>query len=261
MSKLSIITINYNNASELERTIESVISNKTAEIEYILIDGGSTDNSIDIIHHYKDGIDQWISEEDKGIYNAMNKGIMMAHGEYILFINSGDTLMDSINFDKILSRTEEKDIIYHNLEIIETGHKYIKYYPSLLDFKYFTEESLPHMGTLIKKKLFDKIGLYNENFKIVSDWAFFMDCILLHQCSYKYVDDCFSSFYMGGISSEPYNFQKLMDERDRHIADNYPQYNSIYLDWKNKKDELYKLKNSTSVRYLKRIGFLKWLDI
>lgn len=259
--KLSIITINYNNASELERTIESVVTNKTADIEYIVVDGGSTDTSIDIIHHYKDGIDQWMSEPDKGIYNAMNKGIKMAKGEYVMFVNSGDTLFETIDFNKILSRINGEDIIYHNLEIAEENTTYIKNYPADLSFKYFAEDSLPHLGTLIKRDLFERYGFYNEDFKIVADWAFFMDCVFLHSCSYKYIDDCFSTFYLGGISSQPHNFSLLMSEKDKHIAGNYPNYSSLYLDWKKKKDELYKLKNSTSVRYLKRIGFLKWLEI
>lgn len=259
--KLSIITINYNNATGLEHTIESVISNKTADIEYIVIDGGSTDTSIDIIHHYQEGIDQWISEQDKGIYNAMNKGIRVADGEYLMFLNSGDNFYEHVDFNKILTQINGEDIIYHDLKIIGESEWYIKKYPDRLDFKYFAEDSIPHIGTLIKKELFYKFGFYNEDFKIVSDWAFFMDCVILHHCSYKHIDDCFAVFYMDGISSNPINFQKLMDERDRHIANSYPFYNSLYLDWKAKKDELYKLKSSTSVRYLKRIGFLKWLEM
>lgn len=259
--KLSIITINYNNATDLECTIKSVISNKTTEVEYIVIDGGSVDTSVDIIHRYQDGIDKWISEQDKGIYNAMNKGIQMASGEYLMFVNSGDNLYEDVDFNKILAQINGEDIIYHDLEIMGEGEWYIKEYPEQLDFKYFAEDSIPHLGTLIKRELFDKYGLYNESFKIVSDWAFFMDCILLHNCSYKHINNCFAIFYTDGISSDPMNFQKLIDERDSHIANSYPPYNSLYQDWKSKREELYKLKTSKSVTYLKKVGFLKWLNI
>lgn len=131
----------------------------------------------------------------------MNKGILKAQGKYIMFVNSGDQLIPSIDLFNILKRADDHDIIYHNLEIVETNNSYIKTYPQYLDFKYFAEDSLPHLGTLIKKELFLKYGLYNEDFRIVADWAFYMDCVLIHQCSYKYINDCFASFYLGGISS------------------------------------------------------------
>ncbi len=260
--KLSIITINYNDAKGLERTLESIIPHKIEGVELIVMDGGSTDTSLDVILHHKEGIDFYESEKDKGIYNAMNKAIAKAKGEYLMFINSGDDLMPSVNFERILKRTtSNEDIIYHNLEIVEKDKRYIKEYPASLDFKYFAEDTIPHTGTLIRKELFAKYGSYNENLKIISDWAFFIDCILIHGCSYRHIDDCFASFYLGGISSQPHNFSLLMRERDNHIKENYPLYNSLYQEWMAKKAELYKLKSSASVRYLKKIGFLKWLDL
>ena len=185
---------------------------------------------------------------------------MQAKGEYVMFVNSGDCLMDTVDFDLILNRARGEDIIYHNLQIIvDDDNSYVKKYPATLDFKYFAEDTIPHTGTLIKRDLFSKYGLYSEDFKIISDWAFYMDCILIHNCSYRYIDDCFASFYMGGVSSQPHNFSRLTGERDRHIAPNYPLYNSLYLEWKEKKNELYKLKTATSVKYLKKIGFLSSL--
>ena len=86
--KLSIITINYNNCDGLRKTIESVIAQTTRDFEYIVIDGGSTDGSVDVIKEYADYIDYWVSEPDKGIYNAMNKGTRAAHGDFLLFLNS-----------------------------------------------------------------------------------------------------------------------------------------------------------------------------
>lgn len=259
--KISIITINYNDAAGLEKTLESIIPHKVSDIELLVIDGGSTDMSIDVIHEHKDYIDYWISEHDRGIYHAMNKGIEQAKGEYVMFINSGDDLMSNVNFDQILSSIDGTDIIYHNLEIVEGENRSIKTYPDKLDFKYFVEDSLPHTSTLIKKELFEKYGLYSEDFRIIADWAFFMDCILLHNCSYRHIDSCFASFYLGGLSSQPHNFGKLMAEQDKHIAQSYPLYNSLYLEWKEKKNELYKLKTAKSVQYLKKAGFLKWLNI
>lgn len=260
--KLSIITINYNDAKGLEKTLHSIIPHKVEGMELIVIDGGSSDMSIDVINHHKSSIDYFESKSDKGIYNAMNKGIAKAKGKYVMFVNSGDDLMPTVDFGKLIERTSSDiDIIYHNLQIVEENRSYIKTYPNKLDFKYFVEDSLPHTGTLIKKELMEKHGLYNENLKIVSDWAFFMDCILLHNSTYTYYNECFASFYFGGISSLPQNFSILMAEREEHIAKQYPLYNSVYEDWRKKGEELYKLKSSKSVKILKKLGFLKWLKL
>jgi len=261
--KVSIITINYNNAAGLEKTIRSIVSQNLTGIEYIVIDGNSTDNSVDIIKQYEDKINLWVSESDSGIYNAMNKGIKQATGEYIIFINSGDIVKKNADLQVIISQISGEDIVYFNMEIADTlsGTSYIKEYPDYPDFKYFAEDTLPHTASFIKREVLMNYGYYSELKNITSDWAFFMDAICLLNCTYKHINDCFSIFYIDGISSDAINRQLLMDERNEHIADAYPLYNTIYKDWMNKKQELYKLKSSVSVRYLRKLGFLKWLKL
>ncbi|MDU1889297.1 MAG: glycosyltransferase family 2 protein [Dysgonomonas sp.] len=259
--KVSIITINYNNASGLEKTIKSIINHSNSLFEYIVVDGGSDDGSLNIIHKYKDKINHWVSEPDSGIYNAMNKGIKIANGEYILFVNSGDVLKEEADIKKIFSYLANKDIVYFDMEIADTNNSYIKKYPDCPDFKYFAEDTLPHTASFIRKELFIKHGYYNEEMKIASDWAFFMDAICLHKCSYQHIDDCFSTFYIDGISSLQENRGALLEERNIHIEKTYPLYNSLYKEWLEKKDELYKLKTSFSVKTLKKMGFLKWLRL
>lgn len=112
--KLSIITINYNNSIGLRKTIESVVSQTDNTFEYIIVDGGSSDGSVDIIKQYADKISQWVSERDGGIYNAMNKGVRMAHGEYIMFLNSGDILYDNNVIGHVLPKLKA-DICVGNL--------------------------------------------------------------------------------------------------------------------------------------------------
>lgn len=260
---LSIITINFNNAYGLKKTIESIIPHTHEEIEYIVIDGASADNSIDIIQQYSDKIDHWVSEPDFGIYNAMNKGIRQAKGEYVLFINSGDTIQSGIEINEILKQLTGEDIIYYNLEIVDTvsGMGYIKEYPDSPDFKYFMEDTLPHTASFIKKKMLVEYGYYSEKMKIVSDWAFYTDCVCLKGCTYKHINDCFSTFYLDGVSSDQNNRQALLAERADHVRSVYPLYYSLYTEWLDKKDELYRLKTSASVRFLKKIGFLKWLKL
>lgn len=260
---LSIITINYNNAKGLEKTIESIISQKFNNFEYIVIDGGSNDNSVDVIKKYTDEISFWVSEPDSGVYNAMNKGIKYAKGDYVLFLNSGDTLNKKIDRELIENNLSGEDIIYFNLEVsnMDGSFKYIKRYPDNPDFKYFVEDTLPHPGTFIKRDRLVEYGLYNEKFNIVSDWAFFIDAILKYKCTSKHVNYFFSTFYTDGISSLPENQEKISKERQEHLIKSFSEYYSLYEDWYNNRIELNKLKKSSSVKFLKKIGFLRWLTI
>ena len=111
---LSIITINRNNAAGLRKTIESVVSQTYTDFDYIIIDGASTDESVDVIKEYADRITYWVSEPDTGIYNAMNKGILKANGEYCLFLNSGDWLYDNDVLNDVFSISPTEDIVYGN---------------------------------------------------------------------------------------------------------------------------------------------------
>lgn len=260
--KVSIITINYNNAKGLKKTLDSIVSQNQADFEYIVIDGDSTDGSQNIIEEYSKQISYWISEPDSGIYNAMNKGIRQATGEYVLFINSGDVIRTETNLSSIISQITGEDIIFFDLEVCDiSNNRYVKIYPDSLDFKYFAEDSLPHMASFIKKDLLAKYGYYSEKIKISSDWAFFMDAVCLLNCTYKHIHEYFSTFYLDGLSSDERNRQILTGERNNHISSSYRLYNSLYEEWMEKKQELYKLKTSTSVRYLKKIGLLKWLKL
>lgn len=109
--KLSIITVNFNDAGGLERTIKSVISQTFCDYEFIIIDGGSTDGSVEIIKVYSDRIDYWVSEMDRGIYHAMNKGVDQAHGDYCLFLNSGDSFYNDEVLEKLSKFESNDDII------------------------------------------------------------------------------------------------------------------------------------------------------
>lgn len=111
----SIITINYNDKSGLRRTIESVASQTYVDYEYIIIDGGSTDGSVDVIKEFASDIDCWVSEKDRGIYHAMNKGVLQAHGDYCLFLNSGDAFYDKSVLEHIAEKGLKEDIIVGKL--------------------------------------------------------------------------------------------------------------------------------------------------
>lgn len=260
--KLSIITINYNDTEGLKRTIESIAPHCASHIEYIVIDGGSTDGSKDVIESYSDKITHWVSEPDSGIFNAMNKGALKATGDYLLFINSGDVLNNDIDMNKITSLLNGEDFIYYDIIIVDTdGNQRVHPSAHCLDFKFFAERSLPHQATFVKRDLHIRLGGYNEQMRVGADWAFFLDAVCALGCSYKYINDNFSTYPLDGMSAQPENIARLWQEKDDYIKNNYSLYYSLYKEWMEKKDELYKLKYSFSVRYLKKLGFLKWLKL
>lgn len=201
---LSIITINYNNAVGLRKTIHSVIKQTFADYQFIVIDGGSNDGSVDIIKEYEQSITYWISEKDKGIYNAMNKGIFKASGEYCLFLNSGDYLVDENVLAKIFSQNHSEDIIYGNvLKVFSSGKIEQDKGPqrSQLTLGDMFFDTLPHQSVFIKKELFNKYGLYSEEYKVVSDWVLFLKAIGIDNVPVKYIDINVSYYDMTGVSS------------------------------------------------------------
>jgi glycosyltransferase involved in cell wall biosynthesis len=211
MVKLSIITINYNNLDGLKRTIESVINQTWKEFEYIIIDGGSTDGSAEYIQENKEHFDYWVCEPDTGIYNAMNKGIRVVNGQYLLFLNSGDWLYSSVSLELIdWRKISDYDLItYKMLLYFSDKYFYEKYPPSKLSRDFFFRSTLTHQSTLMSKKLFENYGFYNENNKIVSDWEFFFIC---YENKAKYMqcgDIVFSVFDMYGIGSQGSDVQEI----------------------------------------------------
>jgi glycosyltransferase involved in cell wall biosynthesis len=199
--KLSIITINKNNASALEKTIQSVADQTYNGFEYIVIDGASSDGSVDIIKRFSDKITYWISEPDTGIYNAMNKGIRKAQGEYCLFLNSGDVLMGHSVLKKVIneiSTTENSDVYYAN-SMTTAHHHFIP--PKSIDINYFLVHGINHQNTLIKRSLFVEHGLYNEDFRISADFEFWLRECWIHKAKFTYINTNIVLYDATGISS------------------------------------------------------------
>lgn len=195
--KLSVITINYNNADGLCKTIESVVNQTYNDYEYIVIDGGSTDGSVDIIKKYADKITYWVSESDKGIYNAMNKGVAVAHGEYCQFLNSGDYLYNNRVYDDVMRRGLTADICTGDTLFV--GGKMFPS-PENITLEYFIEGTLSHPSSFIKKELLIKEP-YDESLKIASDRKFFMKECIINNASYKKYEIIVAVFDITGISS------------------------------------------------------------
>ena len=208
--KLSIVTINYNNAEGLRKTMESVLAQTHTEIEYIIVDGASTDGSVDVIRELATRPTiKWVSEKDTGIYNAMNKGIRMATSEYIQILNSGDILFDSNvtkrmieRLDQINSQGEENvGILYGNMIKVNAQGKVVgKSGYTEYSLRQFYSSTLNHDCAYIRRDLFEEYGLYDENLKIVSDWKWYLQAIGLGRVKPEYVDIDVTIFDDGGIS-------------------------------------------------------------
>jgi glycosyltransferase involved in cell wall biosynthesis len=249
MPKLSIITINYNNLEGLKRTVESVVNQTWQEFEYIVIDGGSTDGSKEYIESQNSKIDYWVSEKDSGIYNAMNKGIKAATGEYLLFLNSGDDFIDKDVLFSIKYNLEVEDIIYFDINLVDKERVYIKKCPDEMLFSFLFNDALPHQSTFIRKSLFDKIGNYDESFKIVSDWKFCLFAIFKSNASYKHIEGVFSNFYLDGLSSNV----DFSNERKIVLQSYFKEFIEDYDELFKNRRELILLKNYQNTNRVKML--------
>lgn len=199
--KYSIITINYNNRDGLRKTIESVIHQTYHDIEYIIIDGGSTDGSVDVIKEYDKDIDYWVSEPDKGIYNAMNKGIAHAHGDYLNFMNSGDSFYNTDVLNDILPYLNNYDII-EGLIYKTKNKKFSTHRNKTVTMMSFYEGGLCHQACFIKHSLFND-SIYDESMHIAADWKFFLNKIVFENYTFSYSPVVVCSYEEGGISERP----------------------------------------------------------
>lgn len=213
---ISIVTINLNNAAGLKKTLHSILSQDWKDKELIVIDGGSNDESVSIIEEYALHIKYWISEKDKGIYNAQNKGLRHCIGKYVNFMNSGDTYFNEFSLSNLANAaTRGFDIVYGNVYFIAPGVKeWIKEYPSKPDLKFWRYDTPAHNASLIKTTKLLRSGGYDEKLLICSDWKFFVQAKLIHNMRFKHVNQTVSVFYLNGISAEEKNQALISKERE-----------------------------------------------
>src|SRR6185312_1481830 len=170
--------------------------------------------SVEVIKKYVDKITYWISENDKGIYNAMNKGIERAKGEYCLFLNSGDFLCNKGVIKDVFSSNNNTDIIYGNMMIDwGNGKKTKGEMPDIITTEQMYVDTLWHPVSFIKRSLFEKHGFYNESYKIVADYDFFFKTIIGNKVSTKHLPILISEYNVNGLSSKPEN--KILEKAER----------------------------------------------
>ena len=240
MPKLSIITVNLNNKAGLEETAKSVVAQTWDDYEWIIIDGGSTDGSVEVIKKYAAETEKlvyWCSEPDGGIYQGMNKGILRAKGKYCWFLNSGDCAFTYTTLADIFKIEHDEDIIYGNMKIrYLEGLKHEDLLRSMKKsnpcslISWARYPAILHQASFIKHDLLVNLHLYNsKDYKIAGDTDFFIRAIFQHSAKCKYVDTVFALFKNGGISTVD-KMQKFMRlEHVRTIIDNFPEsYEKIY---------------------------------
>ena len=218
MIKISIITVCYNAQNTLERTIESVFSQTYKNIEYIVVDGASTDNTISILQKYNDKL-RFISEPDDGLYDAMNKGIGLAEGDYVMFLNADDKFFDSNVVEKFAKFCEEKqtDLVYGNLAFLNNGNISIQRHKRLNKI-YLIKNTPQQPATFYKKTSFDKAGFFDVQFKIVADQEWFLRAFLKYHISSFWLDETVTLFSTEGLSNSAAHEQKHEKERKKMFS-------------------------------------------
>ncbi|MGZ4078691.1 MAG: glycosyltransferase family 2 protein, partial [Bacteroidia bacterium] len=216
MPKLSIITINFNDQLGLSKTIKSVISQTISDFEFIIIDGASSDKSLDIIKHYADKISSWVSEKDNGIYDAQNKGIAKATGDYILFLNSGDCFYNEHiveNFYNFL-KTNSKKIIYGNSNVLNAdGSSYFIHPPEKLNLNFWYANTLTHQAVFFHNELFRKYGSFDPQYKFASDFEFLFKIYVKEPAEFVYFKELICNYDNTGLTSKDEYHKLILMER------------------------------------------------
>ena len=233
--KISIITATFNSSTSIKDTLESVNAQTYPNIEHIIVDGGSFDNTLDIVKDYGNKIATIISEPDKGIYDAMNKGIMAATGDIIGILNSDDFFTSTDVIYTIVKEFEESgiDALYGDVHFVNPDNlkKTVRYYssaifrPSLFRFGFMPA----HPSFYMKKSCYEKFGLYSLDYKIASDYDLLIRYLYLHKIKYKYIKKDFVTMRTGGISTENVNSRIILNKEIIKACRQYGIYTNMLL--------------------------------
>lgn len=240
-SKVTIITATLNSEKYLEQTILSVLNQTYENIEYIIVDGGSEDRTLEIVEKYENAISKVISESDNGIYDAFNKGIKLATGDIIYFLNSDDYLYNNKVIEMItnvFNENSEKNIVYGNVLSIDDEFKYINGKKlTLNDFK--SGQMAPHQGVFVKKHLFEKYGLFETSYTIVADYDFLIKCFKDNKEQALYINETIAFFRLSGQGSD-FNNLGLFNEMKKKVIEqhfgetkysNGIEFQGLYRNW------------------------------
>lgn len=233
--KISIVTVCYNSAKTIRDTIESVLSQTYADVEYIIVDGASTDGTIEIVDSYRNQVSKFISEPDHGIYDAMNKGVAAATGDVVGLLNSDDVYEHKDVLTDVVSSFSERssaDIIFGDVVFAspDNMNRVVRYYrsshfrPWKLRFGWMP----PHPATFVRREVYEKYGLYSLNYRIASDYEIFVRWMLLNKLRYHYLDAVLVRMRTNGVSTSGWKSSVVITKeivracRDNGVYTNLP---------------------------------------
>jgi glycosyltransferase involved in cell wall biosynthesis len=238
--KISIITVCYNSSQTIHTAIESVLSQNYPEVEYIIVDGKSTDNTVEIIKQYSTRITEWISEPDKGIYDAMNKAIQMATGDVVGILNSDDFYFDSTVISTVMDvfKTQSVDAVFGDLIFVDTNNlsRVVRKYSSKgWTPKKFAYGFMPaHPTFFVKRTFYKEIGLFKTNYPIGSDYELLIRFLYTHKIKYQYINKVMVTMRTGGASTRGLKSNFILNRdilnacRENGIKTNYLKIYSKY---------------------------------
>lgn len=215
MVRLAIITICYNDRAGLERTFASVLAQGVPDIEYIVVDGGSTDGSVDVIRAHAQHLAHWVSEPDGGIYQAMNKGWQLASAPFVLFMNAGDEFAGPEVLQYCLQQlTEKVDVLYGDALLGNGNAVYgTKAHPRRMHSAWLMKESVAHQSQFIRRTMLQQTGGYDLRFPIAADYALFARLFWKEHAQVMHAGCTVCTFHTTGLSSDPARKQQAAQER------------------------------------------------
>lgn len=226
--KISIITVCFNAKNTIEETFLSISEQTHKDVELIVIDGNSTDGTLEVINKYRKNISHFVSERDDGIYGAMNKGIDFVNGDFILFLNANDVLYNEHVLEtvsKVLDENPDTKFLFGDVDYISTDKKTstIQTYENVKNAIWFINENICHQSIFYHKSLFKKFGHYSKDYKIYSDWDFNIKCLVKNKVQALYLPIIISKFQLGGLSSNRALKKIYKNERNALIEQYYPK--------------------------------------
>ena len=234
--RVSIITVSYNNVGTIADTINSVLSQSYANIEYIIIDGASSDGTTELVTSFGQRISKFISAPDTGMYDALNKGIGLATGDIVGILNSDDFFYDNNVIEKVVSAFDESDIdaVFGDVQFVDPvkTSKIVRYYSSKkFNSSRFRFGYMPaHPSFYVRRELFEKIGYYKTDYKIAADFELVIRFLFINKVKYKYLEMPFISMRMGGLSNKTISSNYILNkEIARACKENGIKTNFIFI--------------------------------
>ena len=210
--KFSVITVCLNEEAGLGATCESVVGQRFKDFEWIVIDGGSTDGTLEILKEYGDSLTHLVSESDGGIYDAMNKGVAKASGEYLVFMNGGDCFASAEVLDRVAA-APRCDLIYGDLYYDEVGDRRVTF-PDQFKHGYLLKQMAPHQATFYQRSLFERFGGYDTSFRIAGDYDLFVRLLEKGKVSHHHISEPLAVFVLGGVSGS--DRHRALRKRENH---------------------------------------------